>query len=83
MFVRLSIVFAILLFVSQVSAKASTNSINCGSGTALCCEEDSSQLGNVNDEECQSYSQPCASGYIAACCYTVSILEDFYFCGSD
>ncbi|KAG2078808.1 hypothetical protein BDR04DRAFT_1085727 [Suillus decipiens] len=80
MFVRLFIVFAILLLVSQVSAEASTNSIDCGPGTARCCEEDSSQPGNVNDEECQSYSQPCASNYVAACCYTISLLGDFYFC---
>lgn len=34
-------------------------------------QKESSELGNVNDEECQSYSDPCPSGYLASCCYTV------------
>ncbi|KAG1741288.1 hypothetical protein EDB19DRAFT_1705160, partial [Suillus lakei] len=90
MFVRAFTVSVILLLVSQASVKASTNSTDCGQGTARCCEEvrginewrntlvltcvgkDSSDLGEVNDEQCQSYSNPCASGYIAACCYTIS-----------
>ncbi|KAG1850219.1 hypothetical protein DFJ58DRAFT_842492 [Suillus subalutaceus] len=75
MFVRAYIFFIIFLLISQATAasvKASTNSTKCGQGTARCCEEDSSAAGDVNDEECQSYSEPCASGYTAACCYTVS-----------
>lgn len=36
-----------------------------------CIVKDPSQPGNVNDEECQSYAETCASGYLAACCYTV------------
>ncbi|KAG2753908.1 hypothetical protein P692DRAFT_20771565 [Suillus brevipes Sb2] len=79
MFTRASVISAILLLISQASVKASTNSTDCVGGTALCCEEDSSDLGNVNDEDCQSYSEPCASGYIAACCYTVSSI-DYYYC---
>ncbi|KAG1860067.1 hypothetical protein F4604DRAFT_1145429 [Suillus subluteus] len=79
MFVRASIVFAILLLVLQASVKASTNSTNCGQGTALCCEEDTSEPGSVNDEECRTYSEPCESGYLAACCYTVTSI-DYYYC---
>ncbi|KAG1772850.1 hypothetical protein EV702DRAFT_1132680 [Suillus placidus] len=77
MFTRASVVFAILLLVSQASVKATTNSTgNCGQGTARCCEKDSSAAGNVNDEQCQSYSEPCAtSGYIAACCYTITAVN--------
>jgi hypothetical protein len=87
MFVRASMIFAILFIISQARVKASTS---CGDGTARCCEEvrsinkrrdtfaltrvvkDSSQPGSVNDEECQSYSEPCNSGYLASCCYIVS-----------
>ncbi|KAG1776100.1 hypothetical protein EV702DRAFT_1269134 [Suillus placidus] len=72
MFIRASVVFAILLLVSQATVKATTNLTgNCGQGTARCCETDSSDPGNVNDEQCKSYSEPCASGYVAACCYTI------------
>ncbi|KAG2120007.1 hypothetical protein BD769DRAFT_1025905 [Suillus cothurnatus] len=79
MFVCASVVFPFLLLVSQASVKASSNSTNCGQGTARCCEEDSSQPGSVNDEQCQSYSEPCASGYMPACCYTISSM-DYYYC---
>jgi hypothetical protein len=37
-----------------------------------CVVKDSSRPGSVNDEQCQSYSVPCASGYMPACCYIVS-----------
>ncbi|KAG2124967.1 hypothetical protein BD769DRAFT_856583 [Suillus cothurnatus] len=76
MFVRASMIFAILFIISQARVKASTS---CGDGTARCCEEDSSQPGSVNDEECQSYSEPCNSGYLASCCYIVSPM-DYYYC---
>ncbi|KAG2124964.1 hypothetical protein BD769DRAFT_856281 [Suillus cothurnatus] len=79
MFIRAFIGFAILLLVSQASVGASTNPTNCGEGTARCCEEDSSQPGSVNDEQCQSYSEPCASGYMPACCYIVSSVQ-YYYC---
>ncbi|KAG2038277.1 hypothetical protein BDR03DRAFT_1009973 [Suillus americanus] len=79
MFVRASIVFAILLLVSQASVKASTNSTDCGQGTARCCEEDPSEMDSVDDEQCQSYSEPCASGYVPVCCYIISSI-DYYYC---
>jgi hypothetical protein len=90
MFVRASVVFAILLLVSLASVKASTNSTDCGQGTALCCAvvrsisewrntfaltcviKDSSDLDDVDDEQCESYSEPCATGYLAVCCYAIS-----------
>ncbi|KAG2752625.1 hypothetical protein P692DRAFT_20830111 [Suillus brevipes Sb2] len=71
MFVRVFLVSVILLLISQVSVMASTDSTQCGQGTARCCQEETSQLGNVNDEACQSYSDPCPSGYLSSCCYTV------------
>ncbi|KAG2038288.1 hypothetical protein BDR03DRAFT_311890 [Suillus americanus] len=79
MFVRAFIFFAILLLVSQACVKASTNSTDCGQGTARCCEENSSELGSVDDERCQGYSEPCANGYLVVCCYTVSSM-DYYYC---
>ncbi|KAG2119999.1 hypothetical protein BD769DRAFT_1025597 [Suillus cothurnatus] len=79
MFIRTFIGFAILLLVSQASVGASTSPANCGEGTARCCEEDSSQPGSVNDEQCQSYSEPCATGYMPACCYIVSSVQ-YYYC---
>lgn len=79
MFVRVFLVSVILLLISQVSVKASTDSTQCGEGTARCCQEESSELGNVNDEECQSYSDPCPSGYLASCCYTVPNVY-YYYC---
>ncbi|KAG1805924.1 hypothetical protein EV424DRAFT_256671 [Suillus variegatus] len=71
MFVRVFLFSAILLLCLQASVNASNDSTDCGSGTIRCCQEDPSQPGNVNDEECQSYAETCASGYLAACCYTV------------
>ncbi|KAG2108303.1 hypothetical protein BD769DRAFT_1392750 [Suillus cothurnatus] len=71
MFVRVFLFSIILLLVSQACVRASTNSSQCSSGTARCCEEDSSQPGKVNDEECRDYSEPCESGYLTSCCYIV------------
>ncbi|KAG1840922.1 hypothetical protein DFJ58DRAFT_916601 [Suillus subalutaceus] len=68
-------VILLLLLVSQATVKASTSSTECDGGIARCCEEDSSQWGNVNDEECRSYSEPCESGYLASCCYTISAIH--------
>ncbi|KAG2337087.1 hypothetical protein BDR05DRAFT_970616 [Suillus weaverae] len=56
----------------------SSNSTSCGNGQARCClQKDSSNPGYVNDEQCQSYSGNCSSGYVSSCCYTVT---DYYYC---
>ncbi|KAJ8586065.1 hypothetical protein M405DRAFT_378625 [Rhizopogon salebrosus TDB-379] len=82
MFVRISTVSAIFLLLSQASVMASpvsTESTDCsGNGVARCCAEDSEQSGGVDCEKCESYSDNCASGYIASCCYTTVL--DYYFC---
>lgn len=36
-------------------------------------QKDSSDPGYVNDEQCQSYSGYCTSGYVKSCCYTVTV----------
>ncbi|KIK40990.1 hypothetical protein CY34DRAFT_237300 [Suillus luteus UH-Slu-Lm8-n1] len=79
MFVRAFVIFAILLLISQASVKAATNSTDCSGGTALCCAVDSSDLDDVNDEQCDSFSDPCETGYIAVCCYAIASV-DYYYC---
>ncbi|KAG1772849.1 hypothetical protein EV702DRAFT_1132665 [Suillus placidus] len=82
MFVRIFTISVIFLLLSQANVMAavimtSSNSTSCGNGQARCCKEDSSNPGYVNDEECQSYSGNCSSGYISSCCYTIT---DYYYC---
>lgn len=36
-------------------------------------QQDSSDPGYVDDEQCQSYSGNCTSGYVISCCYTVAV----------
>lgn len=81
MFIPAFMGFSLFLLVSQASSvKAATNTM-CGQGVALCCEKDPSAIGQVNDEACQSYSDPCADGYVPSCCNTESLLlEDYYYC---
>ncbi|KAG2753910.1 hypothetical protein P692DRAFT_20721927 [Suillus brevipes Sb2] len=43
-----------------------------------CIIKDSSDLDDVNDEQCDSFSDPCETGYIAVCCY--AIYSDYYYC---
>jgi hypothetical protein len=86
MFVRVFLVSVIMLLISQVSVMASTQcgqgtARYCQEVSRAderrnifmltCVAKETSQLGNVNDEACQSYSDPCPSGYLSSCCYTV------------
>jgi hypothetical protein len=41
-----------------------------------CVVQDSYEPGSINDEQCQSYSEPCSSGYMPACCYITSVVSD-------
>ncbi|KAG1817659.1 uncharacterized protein BJ212DRAFT_1349959 [Suillus subaureus] len=82
MFARILTISVIFLLISQAYVMAavirsSSNSTSCGDGEARCCKEDSSDPGYVNDEQCESYSENCTSGYVASCCYTVT---DYYYC---
>ncbi|KAG1741289.1 hypothetical protein EDB19DRAFT_718900 [Suillus lakei] len=78
MFARNFTISVIFLLLSQVYVMAavimtSSNSTSCGDGEARCCMEDSSDPGYVDDEQCESYSGSCSSGYVASCCYTVTV----------
>lgn len=84
MFARIftiSVIFLLLFQVYVMAAviRSSSNSTSCGDGETRCCEEDSSDPGYVDDEQCQSYSGNCTSGYVISCCYTVA---DYYYCNT-
>ncbi|KAG1805917.1 hypothetical protein EV424DRAFT_256075 [Suillus variegatus] len=70
----------VMAAVITVANTTSTNSIDCGDGQPFCCIEDRSQLGNVNDDACQSYSENCLSGYLPSCCYIVTNMKNYYYC---
>ncbi|KAG2129185.1 uncharacterized protein EDB93DRAFT_141869 [Suillus bovinus] len=87
MFVRIFTISVISLLLSQVYAMAavdttsSSSPISCDDdGELHCCMKDSSKLGDVDDEQCQNYSENCSSGYVPSCCYIVTDLENYYYC---
>ncbi|KAG2120002.1 hypothetical protein BD769DRAFT_1481626 [Suillus cothurnatus] len=78
MFVRIFTLFLTFLFLCQAHVMAtaimtSSNSTSCGDGQTRCCKEELSDLGSVDDEQCQSFSGKCSSGYVTSCCHTVAV----------
>ncbi|KAG2363904.1 hypothetical protein BDR07DRAFT_1395949 [Suillus spraguei] len=83
MFIPAFMGFSLLLLVSQASSVKAGTQPSCGQGVAYCCEQMSSSTtlpDQVNDEGCQRYSDPCASGYVPSCCTDSPLLEDYYYC---